>query len=100
MGTSIGLFILGLYGWREVQANSYEELMKMGVEVGQAGYQTPQAIHGMWVVNALVPAVGALIAALVLLMYRLKDKDAELMAKCNAGEISREECEARLSMKN
>ena len=100
VGTSIGLFILGLYGWREVQANSYEELMQMGVEVGQAGYQTPQAIHGMWVVHALVPAVGALIAALVLLLYRLKDKDAELMAKCNAGEISREECEARLSMKN
>ena len=29
--------------------------------------------------------------------YKLRDKDVELMAKCNAGEITREECEAQLS---
>ena len=71
----------------------------MGMEVGQAAYQTPQAIQGMWVVYALIPGVGFLLSALILLFYKLKDKDAELMAKCNAGEISREECEAQLSRK-
>lgn len=40
------------------------------------------------------------IAALLLyLFYNLKDKDAELMAQCNAGKITREECESRLSRK-
>ena len=71
----------------------------MGMEVGQAAYQTPTAIHGMWVVYALIPGIGFLLSALVLLFYRLKDKDAELMAKCNGGEITRAECEAQLSRK-
>ena len=99
VGASIGLFVMGMYGWREVQAESYEQLLQMGMSVGQAGYQTPTAIHGMWVVYALIPGIGFLLSALVLFFYRLKDKDAELMARCNAGEISREECEAQLSRK-
>ena len=99
VGASIGLLVMGLFGWREVQAESYEQLLAMGMEAGQAAYQTPTAIHGMWVVYALIPGIGFLLSALVLLFYRLNDKDAELMAKCNAGEISREECEARLSKK-
>ena len=70
-----------------------------GMAVGQAGYQTPQAIHGMWVVYALIPGIGFLLSTLILLFYKLKDKDAELMAKCNAGQITREECEAQLSRK-
>lgn len=99
LGSSLGLLIMGLYGWREVQAESYEQLLAMGLEVGQAGYQTPEAIHGMWVVYALIPAVGQLISVALLLFYNLKDKDAELMAKCNSGEISRQDCEAGLSQK-
>ena len=99
VGASIGLFVMGLFGWHEVTAQSYEELLNMGMEVGQAAYQTPQAIQGMWVVYALIPGVGFLLSALILLFYKLKDKDAELMAKCNAGDISREECEAQLSRK-
>jgi len=31
--------------------------------------------------------------------YNLTDKDAALMAQCNAGVITREECEAQLSKK-
>ena len=31
--------------------------------------------------------------------YRLKDEDAAWMAQCNAGKITREECETRLSKK-
>lgn len=99
IGGSIGLFVMGLYGWHEVQAESYDELLKMGMEIGQAGYQTPQAIHGMWVVYALIPGIGFLISAVILFFYKLKGKGAELMAKCNSGEIGREECEAQLSQK-
>ena len=99
IGASLGLLVMGLYGWHEVTADSYEELLAMGMEVGEAAYQTPTAIHGMWVVYALIPGIGFLLSALVLLFYRLKDKDAELMAKCNGGEITRAECEAQLSRK-
>jgi len=97
VGSSVGLLVMGLFGWNQVQAESYEQLLTMGMEVGQAGYQTPLAIQGMWVVYALIPGIGFLLSALLLFLYKLKDKDAELMAKCNSGEITREECEAQLS---
>ena len=96
---SIGLLILGLYGWREVQAESYEQLLEMGIGIGQAAYQTPSALKGMWITYALIPGIGHALAALVLFLYKLKDRDAELMASCNAGEITREECETQLSRK-
>ena len=97
--SSLGLLILSLYGWNEVQAESYEQLLQMGVGPGQAAYQTPTAIHGMWVVYCLIPGIGYLVSALVLFLYKLKDRDAELMARCNAGDITREECESQLSRK-
>ena len=53
----------------------------------------------MWVVYALIPLVGTLIGVAVMGFYKLKDEDVALMAKCNAGEITREECEAQLSRK-
>ncbi len=36
---------------------------------------------------------------LLLKFYKLKSKDAAVMAKYNAGEITREECDAQLSRK-
>ncbi len=99
VGASLGLLIMSLYRWNPVQANSFEELLAMGMQEGQGAYQTPLAIHGMWVVYALIPGIGFLLSALVMYFYKLKDSDAELMAKCNGGEISRDECEARLSRK-
>ena len=47
----------------------------------------------------LIPALGQIVAIAVMGFYKLDDKDAQLMAKCNAGEITREECESLLSRK-
>ena len=47
----------------------------------------------------VVVGIGFLLSTLVLLFYKLRDRDAELMAKCNTGQITREECEAQLSRK-
>lgn len=56
--------------------------------------------HGFWIVFTLISAVGSLIALPILIKgYRLSDKDAELMSRCNSGEISRGECEAQLSQR-
>ena len=84
---SVALFVLAMFGWQEVQGESFADLAAQGVT------QTPQALDALW-------NLGYLIAALLLyLFYNLKDKDAELMAQCNAGKITREECESKLSRK-
>lgn len=91
---SIALFILAAFGWQEVTGESFADLAAQGVT------QPPAAMDALWNVGYLVPAAGTMIAAVLLFaFYRLKDEDAELMGKCNAGIISREECEARLSRK-
>ena len=39
------------------------------------------------------------IAGIFYLFYKLNDKDVQIMAKCNSGEITREEAERQLSRK-
>ncbi|MDY5782741.1 MAG: DUF6045 family protein [Gemmiger sp.] len=91
---SVTLFILALGGWQEVVGDSFADLAAQGVT------QTPQALDTLWKLGYLIPAIGFTIAAILLYaFYGLKDKDAALMAQCNAGKISREECEAQLSRK-
>lgn len=90
---SLGLYILALAGWQDVQVESFAELAELGIT------QTPTALDALWNCSYLIPGIGCLIAAIVMMFYNLKDKDAELMAKCNAGLITRDECEAQLSRK-
>ena len=91
---SVGLYILALCGWKEVQGESFADLAAQGVT------QSETALNALWSLGYLVPSVGFAIAAVLLYaFYNLKDKDADLMAKCNAGQITREECEAQLSRK-
>ncbi len=91
---SIALFILAMFGWQEVQGESFADLAAQGVTQPQA------ALDALWNLGYLIPAAGFLIAAVLLyVFYNLKDKDAELMAQCNAGKITREACEAQLSRK-
>ena len=60
---------------------------------------TDVALNGLWIVYALGPVIGMIISTFFYLGYKLNDKDVQIMAKCNAGEISREEAEARLRRK-
>lgn len=93
VGSSLGLLILGFCGWVSVQATDFADLAAQNVA------QPQSAIDALWFISTLLPAAGALIGAGLLIFYKLNDHDAELMAKCNAGEISREECEVQLSKK-
>ena len=43
--------------------------------------------------------LAVLIAGIFYLFYKLNDKDVQIMAKCNSGEITREEAEKQLSRK-
>lgn len=94
IASSLALAILAACGWVEVQGESFADLAAQGVS------QSAEALDALWNVGYLIPAVGTLIAAVLMFtLYNLKDKDAELMGKCNAGLITREECEAQLSRK-
>ena len=86
VSASLGLFILGLSNYIPVAAESFEDLERAGVT------QPSEALNVMWIIYALIPLIGTL-------LYKLKDQDVALMARCNAGEITREECEAQLSRK-
>ncbi len=89
----IGIALLGLFGWQTIEASSFAELQALGVT------QSASALNGLWFVTTLLPTIGSLLAVAVWTMYKLNDKDAAIMARCNNGEITREEAEQLLSRK-
>ncbi len=93
VSSSLALFLLGLFSWITVEAESFEELAAMNIQ------QSQTALNGLWFVYALVPVIGMIISTFFYLSYHLNDKDVQIMAKCNAGEITREEAEKQLSRK-
>ena len=88
VSSSLALFLLGCFHWIAVEAESFEQLKAMNIQ------QSPEALSGLWIVYALVPVVG-----MIYLGYKLNDKDVQIMAKCNSGEITRKEAEKLLSRK-
>ena len=91
ISSSLALFLLGLFGWISVEAESFEQLAAMNIQ------QSPAALSGLWIVYALVPVIGMALSTVFYLFYKLNDKDVQTMAKCNSGEITREEAEKLLS---
>ena len=93
ISSSLALFLLGLFQWISVEAESFAELAELGIR------QSDAALNGLWIVYALVPVVGMIISTVFYLFYKLNDRDVQIMASCNAGQITREEAEKRLSRK-
>ena len=93
VSSSLALFLLGLFNWIAVEASDFAELEALGIQ------QSPQALNGLWIVYALIPTIGLAIAGIFYMFYKLSDKDVQIMAKCNSGEITREEAEKLLSRK-
>ena len=91
VSSSLALFLLGCFSWISVEADSFEALAAMNVQ------QSATALNGLWIVYALVPVIGMVISTFFYLGYHLNDKDVQIMAKCNSGQISREEAEKKLS---
>lgn len=54
---------------------------------------------GLWVSYTLIPAIGLALGMIPLIFYKLRDKDVQIMAKCNQNKITREEAEELLSRK-
>ena len=93
VSSSLALFLLGCFSWISVEAASFEELAAMGIQ------QSAGALNGLWIVYALVPVIGMIISTFFYMAYKLNDKDVQIMAKCNSGEITRGEAEKLLSRK-
>lgn len=80
ISTAMGLFALAVIGFIE----------------GEGALQLAGFNDKFWFIYALLPCVGAAISLLVLWMYKLRDKDVQIMTDCNSGSISREEAESLL----
>ncbi|MCD8067595.1 MAG: MFS transporter [Lachnospiraceae bacterium] len=93
VASALGLYIMAIAGWQTVEADSFATLAANNVQ------QTESALNALWACTYLVPGIGVLLAGVIMMFYNLRDEDAQLMAECNAGHISREECEAGLSRK-
>ena len=93
VSSALALFLLGLFAFPKIETDSFSELAAMNIQLSET------ATNGLWIVYALVPVIGMVISTFFYLGYKLNDKDVQIMAKCNSGEISREEAEKLLSRK-
>jgi len=93
VSSALALALLGLFAFPEIETNSFSELAAMNIQLSAT------ATNGLWIVYALVPVIGMIISTFFYLGYKLNDKDVQIMAKCNSGEITREEAEKLLSRK-
>ena len=81
VSTALSTFFLGFFGYVE----------------GENAVQAAGFGDKLWFIYTVIPAIGLLITLPILWQYKLRDKDVAIMAKCNAGEITREEAEAQIS---
>ena len=93
VSSALALFLLGLFAFPKIETDSFSELAAMNIQLSET------ATNGLWIVYALVPVIGMVISTFFYLGYKLNDKDVQIMAKCNSGEITREEAEKLLSRK-
>lgn len=95
IASSLALALLAIpaFKWVNIKAESFKHLQELNIQ------QPQEALNGLWIIYALVPAIGMLLSLIPLLFYKLNDKDVQVMAKCNSGEITHDEAEAMLSRK-
>jgi probable glucitol transport protein GutA len=68
-----------------------------GFVEGTGQVQTAATLDSIWELIALFPAFGAAVSLLAFFRYDLRDKDVQLMARANGGEITKAEAEAQFS---
>lgn len=75
-------------------------LSAVGFVEGENAIQPAGVADGVWALFCLFPALGFAIALVILLLfYKLRTKDVQVMARYNNGELTREEAEAVLAEK-
>lgn len=83
---SISLLLLAAFGFKAANADPV------------TGVVDAVGAQGCWHVLTWISAIGPIIAIILLVArYKLRDKDVNIMAQYNNGEITREECDQQLS---
>ena len=73
-------------------------LSAVGFVEGEGVVQPAGVADGVWALFCLLPAAGFAVALVILLLfYRLRTKDVQVMSQYNNGEITRAEAEASLA---
>jgi sugar (glycoside-pentoside-hexuronide) transporter len=72
-------------------------MARAGFKEGVDVVQPQSALDSIWFLLSFMPAVGGVLSLPFFLRYKLNDKDTQLMASVNSGEITREEAEAKFS---
>lgn len=80
IATAVSMFALSLIGFRE----------------GEGVRQAVGFADKLWTFSCLGSIVGGISTLIILYFYKLNDHDVQLMAKCNNGEISREEVQNQM----
>jgi probable glucitol transport protein GutA len=71
-------------------------LWAIGFIEGEGAVQVNGINDKLWAIYLLIPAAGTLLSLPVFSRYKLRDKDVQVMVKCNTGEISRQEADRLL----
>ncbi len=75
-------------------------LSSVGFVEGENAVQPESVTDGVWKLFCLLPALGFTAALVILLLfYKLRTKDVQIMSECNNNEITREEAERLLKGK-
>lgn len=75
-------------------------LSAVGFVEGEGAIQPEGVADGVWGLFCLFPAALSVVAVVILLLfYRLRTGDVQIMARCNSGQISRQEAQAALKGK-
>lgn len=76
-------------------------LSVVGFVEGEGVVQPEGVADGIWALFCLLPALGFAAALVILLLfYKLRTKDVQIMSRCNNGEISRKEAMELLGEKS
>jgi probable glucitol transport protein GutA len=79
----LAMLIIGLFGFVE----------------GENAAQPQSALDGIWLCMTVFPAIGVALATAVWSQYKLRDKDVQVMAEYNSGQITKGEADAKLATK-
>ena len=75
-------------------------LSYVGFVEGEGAIQPAGVADGVWALFCLFPAAGFAVALLVLLLgYKLRTGEVQIMCRYNNGEMTREEAESHLAQK-
>ena len=72
-------------------------LALIGFIPGENAVQAPGFASKAWLILNLIPTIGWILSAFILTRYKLRDHQVQIMTRCNAGEITREEAEMALA---